>query len=143
LRIERQERLQPLHRVQHDHPDHAEEQHRDRVFSPRHLAARPHPADAIDEPLDRREHRVEEGRLVREDACHVKPERHAQRSDDGKKNPHLENCVPEHLRSLKEDGPLESLGAQKCVDEIRGQEYGAGGSQDQFPSAHSRLHPST
>ena len=65
----------------------------------------------IDEPLDRPQHRVEERLLVREDARHVKPQRHAQRGDDGQKNPYLENRVPEHLRSLDEDGPLESLGA--------------------------------
>jgi hypothetical protein len=80
---------------------------------------------------------------VCEDACHVQPERHAQRGDDGQKNLYLEDCVPEHLRSLEEDGPLESLRAQQCVNEIRGQEYGASGSQDQFPSAHNRRNPST
>ncbi|MFZ1119855.1 MAG: hypothetical protein WAN81_06435, partial [Candidatus Binataceae bacterium] len=73
----------------------------------------------------------------------VKPERHAHRGDDGQKNPYLENCVPEHLISLDEDGPLESLGAQQCVYKIRGQEHGAGGSQDQLPSAHNRCNPST
>ena len=38
LRIERQHLLQPLHRVQHQHRDDAEQEQRDGVFGPAHLA---------------------------------------------------------------------------------------------------------
>ena len=79
LRIQRQVILKPLQRVQKDHRDKAEREHRYRVWSPTDLDAWVYSAKLVNQSLDWREHRVQKGALVREYSRHVQPERHAYR----------------------------------------------------------------
>ena len=57
LRIPRQPLLHALHQVEHQHRDDAEQQHRDGVLGPAHLARLVDAGRSIDQPLDRPKHR--------------------------------------------------------------------------------------
>ena len=63
--------LQPLHRVEHQHRDDAEQQQRDGVLGPAHLARLVDAGEPVDQPLERPQHRVEPGALAGEHAGHV------------------------------------------------------------------------
>ena len=81
LRVEGQRGLEPLHQVEHDHRDDAEEHERDRVLGPAHLVLLVDARQAVDEPLDRTEHGIEPRALAREHARHERPERLGDRED--------------------------------------------------------------
>ena len=66
LRVERQQLLQPLHRVEHQHRDDAEQQQRDGVLGPSHLVRLVDAGQPVDQPLDRPQHRIEPRPLTRE-----------------------------------------------------------------------------
>ena len=53
LRIERQHLLQPLHRVQHQHRHDAEQEQRDGVLGPAHLARLVDAGQAVEQPFER------------------------------------------------------------------------------------------
>ena len=74
LRIERQHLLQSLHRVEHQHRDHAEHEQRDGVLRPSHLARLVDAGQAVDQPLERPQHRIEPRALTREHSGHVAAE---------------------------------------------------------------------
>ncbi len=68
--IERQQVLQALQRVHGEEAREVEEEGRDGIPRPRHLARRIDAGQAVGEALGPPEHRREEGALAREDAGH-------------------------------------------------------------------------
>ena len=70
LRIPRQDLLGALEQIQQQHGNAAEQQHGERVFRPAHLVLFVHQGQAVQEALNRTQHRVEEGALPAEHARH-------------------------------------------------------------------------
>ncbi len=93
LRIQRQVILEPLQRIQKDHRDEAERQHRYRVRSPTRLGAGVYSADFVNQSLDWREHRVQKSPLIREYSRHVEAERHADRRHQNEIGGELNNRI--------------------------------------------------
>ena len=96
LRIQRQVPLQPLQRVERQHPDKAEEQHVDRVFDPGHFVCGLDATKPIDEAFNRLEHRVKQGMLPVEDARHVGAERHRDGEHQEEIQAHLGQSIANH-----------------------------------------------
>ena len=70
LRIQRQKSLYPLHQVQQQHRHHAEQQHGEGVLRPAHLVIFIDAGQAIEQALDRPQHRVHERPLAVEHPGH-------------------------------------------------------------------------
>ena len=93
LRVERQEALQPLQEIHEDHADHAEQQHRHGIDLPVHLFSRVHPGQAVDQPLDWTQDRVQEGALALKNPGHIAPERFHQQQQDNKVEDNLKPAI--------------------------------------------------
>jgi hypothetical protein len=61
LRVERQHGLEPLHGVEHQHRDDAEEEQRHRVLRPAHLVRLVDAGQLVDQAFDGAHQRIEAG----------------------------------------------------------------------------------
>jgi hypothetical protein len=99
LRIPRQEVLQSLNDVGHEHAYGREAEHREGVFAPVHLLVGLNAGKLVDEPLDGTEHRIEPGAFSFENPGKVKayrPHRSKQnQAEDGK----LQPAIGGHVRT--------------------------------------------
>ena len=138
LRIQRQIILQALNCIEHQHPHHAEKQHRDGIFNPRFLGLGMNSANPVNSALDRLQHGIEHRRLTGEDPRHIEAERDADRRHQRAENSDLDNCVCQHDRAL-----LELLGTQHRVHQVSRQTDSHNRAHHQFPGTHRRMHPQT
>ena len=132
LRIERQEILQPLHRVERQETGDRKDEHGDRIGEPALFARRIDPGQAIEAALDRPEHGAQKGPLAREDAR----DKGAQRNGAGhNKGEHQRNLQPADKRHREFLGS-EFFGTDQCVEEVEAEQHGHDQSDDWF--AHGK-----
>jgi hypothetical protein len=99
LRVQRQQVLQPLQRVQHQHAAQAEGQQRRGVLQPRLLALLVHAAQAADRALDRSQHRWPATPL--EHAVQVTAQRPGHGQDRKEERKILQPSVDRHGHTLR------------------------------------------
>ena len=102
-RIEREQALKPLQRVERDKSDEAEDQQRDGIGEPMLLFLFIDAAAPVDRALERAQHRMQKGALAIEDARHVAAEWPGDGDDDHAEERDLDPAVQGHgiLRSTR------------------------------------------
>ena len=96
LRIPGQDLLGALDQIQHQHGNAAEEQHGEGVFRPAHLVLFIHQGQAVQEALDRAQHRVEKCSLAVEHARHEHADGLGERQYHGEINDDLKPAIYSH-----------------------------------------------
>ena len=96
LRVQGQDALEPLERVDDQDAHEVEQEHGDRIGLPALLGVGPDAGDPVDQSLEPSEHSVEADRLALVDAGHVGAEWLRQQEEDDDIEHELEDAVPGH-----------------------------------------------
>jgi hypothetical protein len=102
LRVERQEALQSLDRIDHENARAIEEQHGRGIGGPAHLTLlgfAGHSAQPVDEAFEPAEASFEDERLTLVNAGHVRAQRLHGRDEDGQRHDDLSVALPVHDRA--------------------------------------------
>ena len=100
-RVQRQDVLQPLQRVEREEAGDGENDHRDRVAEPVLLARRIDAGEAVEAAFDRPQNRGQESPFAREHPGDERAERHGARHDQGERQRDLQPAGKRHREALE------------------------------------------